>query len=338
MSSKVAIVTTAHWEGDPRLNRHLLYLERAGHDTELLSLADGRRVRALLRALLVIARSDADLVVLPDPELFLLGSVTARLTGKSPVIDIHEDYRRSAISRDWVPGWARWLVSAGARVAVGMGRLAAGTVVVAASELARAGDVVVLNVPDPGSLVPAPYDGSRRLVYVGDVTIARGVDTMLEALSILGGEFRLVLIGGVEATARERVDMLATHLGVADLLDLVGRIDHTRAWQLASGALAGLSLLTPAPAYLEAKATKLWEYMAIGLPVIVTDLPGQAGLVRLIHPSLVCRTAEEVAMAARRLAEDAEFRARVAKAGRRLVEETWREARPDLAIQSVVAP
>ncbi len=334
----VEIVTTAHWEGDPRLNRHVQYLSDAGHTATLTSFRDSSRISAMWRGLVAIARSKADVVIIPDPEMFLLASLTARLSRKSPVIDIHEDYGRAAMARAWVPPWARWLVRTLAAWAVWCGRLVAWRVLVAAPELARKGDVIALNLPDPESLPLGKYDGSRRLVYVGDLTEARGATSMVRMLAALDDPFDLLLIGGAGPRTIESILTTAKELGVADRIEMTGQLRHEEAWQLARGALAGLNLLEPAPAYRLAIATKLWEYMAIGLPPIVSDLPGQAQLISRIDPELVCASSEQAADLATKLASSPARRAAIAEKGRRLLEKAWDENRPDLAVQRVVEP
>jgi glycosyltransferase involved in cell wall biosynthesis len=221
---------------------------------------------------------------------------------------------------------------------VSSGRLASWRVVAAAQELARAGDAVVLNIPDPDILVPAPLRHMTQLVYVGDVTPARGLETMLEVLSHLDNSFTLLVIGRAGTDAATTLRSAAQRLGVTERVKVTGRLEHAEAWSLAGGSLAGLNLLSAAPAYLNAIATKVWEYMAIGLPPVVTDLPGQARLVANIDGALVCQSPKEVAAVVRRLGEDRVFWQRVSDRGRALVEEAWGEHRPDIVIQSTIRP
>jgi glycosyltransferase involved in cell wall biosynthesis len=89
---------------------------------------------------------------------------------------------------------------------------------------------------------------------------------------------------------------------------------------------------------MEAVATKLWEYMAIGLPVVVSDLPGQSRVVSQIHADLVCPTPVEAADVIRRLADDPELRRTLGEQARRLVEEKWEASRPDRVVQSLLEP
>jgi glycosyltransferase involved in cell wall biosynthesis len=262
----------------------------------------------------------------------------ARLTGKRPVIDIHEDYAKAAMARVWVPDWARPVVKMLASLAVSAGRLASWRVLVAASELARPGDRLAPNIPDPTSLPLTPHDGSNRIVYVGDVTEARGAVAMVEVLSELDETFRLSLIGKAGDEIRENIVSLAAHLGVTDRLELIGQLEHDRAWSTARGALAGLNLLQPVPAYREAVATKLWEYMAIGLPPVVSDLPGQRRLVERLDPDLVAGSTNQAAAILTALSHDPARRTALAEEARRIAESAWEENRPDLVVQGTFEP
>ena len=334
----VAIITTVHWEGDPRLNRHVRYLEESGHHTELITFAGRGRMGALLAALRAVLTSTASTVVLPDPDMFFLGSLAARLTGRRPVIDIHEDYTRAAAARSWIPDMLRPATGALARIAVALGRLAAWRVVVAAPELARRDDIVVRNIPDPDSLPFVPLGDPNRLVYIGDVTLARGALDMVEVMAGLGEAFTLTLVGRIDDVTRPELEAAMAGSGTAGQIELTGRLDHSEAWRLASGALAGLNLLRPVPAYRDAVATKLWEYLAVGTPPVVSDLPGQAHLVSRLDPQLVCRSIDDAVSVITALSRDVARRRRIAESGRRLVEEAWAKNRPDLAVQGAVAP
>lgn len=338
MSHRIEVISTAHWEGDPRLNRHLEYLRQEGHSASLVSFAGEKRGRSLIRALGAIRRSDADVVLVPDPELFVLGSLTGRISGKRVIIDIHEDFPKAARARTWIPGPLRSIVGGLARVNDRMGRSVAWRTLVAAPELKREGDWIATNVPDPSSMTPQAFTGDNRLVYVGDVTEARGALTMVEVLAALDDGFELFVIGRVTPGVLEQVRSAALGVGVASRLHVEGRKPHSDAWDMASGALVGLNLLADVPAYREAVATKLWEYMAIGLPPIVSDLPGQRRVVASVDESLVCDGPEAVARAVSDLRDDPERRERLGNEFRSLVERTWADARPDLAIQSIVEP
>lgn len=335
---EVLVVTTAHWEGDPRLNRHVTYLTQGGTRADLVSFHTYWRPAALGRALASIARTKASVVILPDPELYLLGSLVARLTGKRAVIDIHEDYAKTAKARHWIPRPLRPLVALLAGGLIALGRAAAWRVMVAAPELARDGDHVALNIPDPADLSPAPYDGSKRIVYVGDLTPARGALAMVDVLTALDDGYELLLIGRAGPETLQLINERSAEGGVSDRVVITGRLPHADAWERASGSLVGLNLLQPVPAYVEAVATKLWEYMAVGVPPLVSDLPGQARLLATIDSDLVSTSPESAAAMIEELSRDHERREALGHRVRSTLEDAWVANRPDRVVQDVVVP
>jgi glycosyltransferase involved in cell wall biosynthesis len=63
-----------------------------------------------------------------------------------------------------------------------------------------------------------------------------------------------------------------------------------RAWTYAQGAWCGLVMLEDTPAFREAMPSKLFEYLACGLGVLVTDLPRQRELVETLGAGRVVDT------------------------------------------------
>lgn len=333
---RVEIITTRHWEGDARLNRHSTYLESGGHVATIRSFRHLGRFGSLIAAVRAVLGSPADVLILPDPEFFAVGAISARMSGKRPVIDIHEDYPKVSQNRSWIPDLLKPIVMLLATAMVGLGRLAAWRVIVAAPQLARSGDHIVLNVPDPSTL---PCDVSRKdpsiLVYVGDVTVARGAVEMVRALAGLPDHHRLVLIGPASEETRTELERVAGGLGVSHRVELTGRLDHDEAWRIASRAQFGLSLLRDTPAYRAAVATKLWEYMACGLVPLVTDLPGQAAFVARLDPRLVCSTPESVAETVSALTRDETGLHELGSRARDLAMREWDGTRPDRELRAV---
>lgn len=336
---RIEIITTRHWKGDARLNRHAEYLAAAGHVVTIESFHDRGRVGSIAAATRSVFGSRADVVVLPDPEFFAVGSISAGLSGKRSVIDIHEDYASATRNRAWIPQLLKPVVTLLAGVMVALGRLLAWQVMVAAPQLARPGDHIVLNVADPSTLSRvSSHKDPGLLVYVGDITIARGAIEMVQSLAALPERHHLLLIGPISDTTRTQVLDEADDLGVLHRLELTGRLDHEEAWRVASGAQFGLSLLQDTPAYRDAVATKLWEYIACGLIPVVSDLPGQAAFVSKLDPRLVCPGPRDVAEVISSLARDEDKTRDLSLRAREMARNEWDEARPDKRIQAVFSP
>lgn len=334
----VAIITSSHWDGDPRLNRHARYLEAAGHQVDFESFRGEGRVTALFKAMGAVWATESRYVILPDPDLFVPGSLAALLSGKRPIIDIHENYSKVAAARPWIPEVLRPTISMLARIATRIGRMMAWKVVVAAPQLANAKDAVVLNIPDPESFSVRGNLNSTTLLYIGDVTVARGALDMVKVLDHLDESFRLTLVGRVDDQTRLLISTLTRQTGTQDRVDIIGELPHSEAWKIAGEALVGLSLLQDVPAYRDAVGTKLWEYMAVGLPPVVSRLPGQARLVTQLDPDLVSATPEDAARIIKDLSNDSGRLRKVSLDARSLVESEWSHHRPDLAIQGVLTP
>lgn len=293
----VSIVTSGHDVADARLHRLVAAFRRAGLAVEVLGLgdpADGPvgavtrtrpRAGARGRVLTALAHARAArgrVLVALDPDVLLLLAPLARLRRRRLVADVHEDYAALLHDRHWARGL--------------LGRVAAG-VVGTASAAARRSDLVLVadehvpphaararrvvrNLPDPGMLPePTTPDATPRALYVGDARASRGLLAMLEAVHGAPG-WSLDVVGPVDARDADAVAAWLARPGMEARVRLHGRQPPARAWTLARGAWCGLALLEDTPAFREAVPSKLYEYLGCGLPVVVTDLPRQAALVR----------------------------------------------------------
>ena len=84
-------------------------------------------------------------------------------------------------------------------------------------------------------------------------------------------------------------------------------------------------VLKPVPKYLEATATKLFEYMAAGIPVIASDFPSWRAILDR-HDSGVCVDPDDpqaIAAAIQRMLDDDETGSRMGGNGRRAVEQLY---------------
>ena len=211
-----------------------------------------------------------------DLELVLPARVAA--WPRRVVWDVHEDLVQSVADRSWIPRTfrpvARALVALTERVATfGIRLLLAET-----SYADRFGSwpVVPNTTPVPDSL--APYsDGSRpRLVYVGRISWSRGLAAMIEVGRRLDGACSVELVGAVDADAQAALDD-----AVGDgVVTWHGYLPNSDALALTEGALAGLSLLGEHGNFVGSMPTKIFEYLARGVPVITTPLPLAEQVVR----------------------------------------------------------
>lgn len=185
---------------------------------------------------------------------------------------------------------------------------------------------IVLNVPDesvfrvPDSPSP-PHDG---FVIVSHGTQQRryGYDTLVHAVDLLGDKIpglRVELIG--DGKHRPELMRLSRELGVADRFDFVPWI----AFDEIPGRIAGADVAV-VPILLElALPNKLFEYSALGVPVIISDL----NTLRDYYGDDSVRyfptaDARALADAILELHGDPEYRGRLARAARELYRREYR--------------
>jgi glycosyltransferase involved in cell wall biosynthesis len=239
--------------------------------------AGRRRLRSLRAASRVVRRLAAqhDVVLVHDPDLYPLAWLR---TGTPVVVDIHEDTAAALVDRPWVPGVVRWPVARVVRwVEHRLERRA--PLLLAEDGYAprfRRAHTVVPNLPPVPTSLPAPGERARA-VYVGRVSVQRGVGELVAVGRLLAAKgIGLDVVGPadaeVEAGLRRAVE--------AGVVRWHGFLPNDAALALVDGALAGLSLLHDVPNYRVSAPTKVYEYLARGVPVVTTPLPLPADIVR----------------------------------------------------------
>ena len=278
---KVLIITTGHHKYDGRLARHKRSLQEAGIDASIEMIdTDSRISRFLLGPFLAYKKvidSKADCVIFPDPELHLfLSPFVKRRTGV--ICDVHERYEDVIYDRKWIKPPMRLLILVILRVLSGVRNRFSHAVLVADTSLWTEGQYLVTNRPSLSTPTLSPeMPTSNRLVYVGDIRKSRGMEEMLQIVS-LNPEVTLDLIGPCNDDTNLR--LMIEKYGVSSRIRLHGRQPYEKAWVLAKGAIAGLCFLHPTPAFSNVIPTKIWEYWSIGVPVLASDLPRQAELIQ----------------------------------------------------------
>jgi hypothetical protein len=307
----MAVVTTAHPWGDPRVfERELATCLEWGLETHVFMAAPvpghregwsgssrlvihplprargrlGRFAGALAAWRAVLRAGPFGLVQFHDPELLPAMAFLGLLCPDTYTLyDVHEDLALQVVSKGYLPPWSRPAVS---RLASWLLRLARSCF----SGFAPATEAIARDWPGERTRVvhnypkalyggpPVPLDRSR-ILYVGALTRDRGILTALEAMRLARREVEgltLELVGRLEEPGVREAVLAAQGEGWCRHFPWMPAADLVRH---AAGAGIGLVVLRPLPSYLESLPTKLFEYMAMGIPVLASDFPLWRGLV-----------------------------------------------------------
>jgi len=294
-----------------------------------------RILRALVggyRVIVAACAIDADLYHIHDPELLLWKWIfTVR---KRPVVyDMHEYVPGAISTRRWVAPRLRKVLAVTWAVFERMA-LRRSLVILAEASYSKhytwlRNAVTILNMPDTETLLDiSEAEKIDSVIYVGRVSAARGSCQMLEAMDELrrrGVAVSLDIVGPIaERHKQELTEML--HRRGLECVTLHGYMKPLQAWQLAKRSVAGLAVLSPEPNYIESFPTKMFEYMALGLPVVVSNFP----LYRAVVDSSECgicvdpRDASALADAIERLMKDRPYARRLGANGRSAIQARYR--------------
>ncbi len=266
-------------------------LKRAGHDVHVVAAGESstqygvhvvglpsprdRSRRMLLTSsqlFLQAARMDVDAYHVHEPE-FLPWALLLRARRSKPVVyDSHEYYREALLGRRWLPSAMRapvanitgWLEP----------RMASHLDAVVTADEGQQGAfwsagakrvILVRNLP-PRDLFDAadpPLTGlPRRLFHIGSLSDVRGwsqVTAVADSLATRGVE--VVIVGMRPSGAVPWHARFTGHLSLPEIV------------RITRGGGIGLSALLLTPQNLLGVPMKVFEYMALGLPLVASDIP-----------------------------------------------------------------
>jgi glycosyltransferase involved in cell wall biosynthesis len=123
-----------------------------------------------------------------------------------------------------------------------------------------------------------------KVVYLGTLARPRRLETLIEAFALVLKEFpatRLYMVGRGDVPAdRTVLEELGVRLGIADSIVFTGFLPIEEAWAQAASAAVCVSPIYRGPLFDCGSPTKLYEYMAIGCPVVANDNPEQAQVLK----------------------------------------------------------
>ncbi|MGO4957478.1 glycosyltransferase family protein [Luteococcus sp. Sow4_B9] len=343
---RIAHLSTVHQSWDNRiLNKECRALSEAGFDVHLVIQADedrithgvqvhaikprGRATRLLasqLEAWRMLDRIRPELLHFHDPELIPMAIAYGRRRGIPVVYDAHEDLVKQIATKPYLRGIKGHLARAAARRLVARADAQCDAVVTVIDEIAagfrtsldgRQRPVVVAhNLPWLADFPASrPQAADRVAVYTGDVSLERGLERMLAA--VRDDDARLVVAGRcLVDDARLAEHPRLDYRGLVPPADLPGIIAEGR---------VGLVLLSRLPNYEHSLPTKVFEYMACGVPFLASDFAYWRELFGGLEAGVFVDADDPVAVRRelKALLDDPQRCARLGANGRRAVEERF---------------
>ena len=294
----MAHLTSVHAATDPRIVfKECATLASAGYEVVLIApepqtpLPAGVRHRAVpaprnrferftrtnVAVLKAALAERADVYHFHDPELIGIG-LALRAFGARVIFDVHEDIPLDIETKPWIPAFLRPIASAVARAVLRLVQPSFTAIVPATPSIAQAFShrrtIVVRNYPRLEELQSSERvrpigERPKTAVYLGSITLVRGLEQMVRAMAdpSLPRDARLLLAGPFED---EALRAYAAGLPGWSRVDAPGRVSQRELPGLLTRCRVGLLVLQPAESFVLSLPTKLFEYMAAGLPVIVS--------------------------------------------------------------------
>jgi glycosyltransferase involved in cell wall biosynthesis len=187
---------------------------------------------------------------------------------------------------------------------------------------------------DPTEFKPASNDDEPlRVVYVGALREFRGIDDLVLALANLDSELqskvRLDLYGEADDEFIQNIEELASS-GLS--IKWHGYIAHNKLTQELAECDVAASPLPPLDSFEMSSPAKVYEYLAMGLPIVATDItPHRTILSQECSVLVPPDDTEAMTNAFARILSDDEYRSRLSAGAReKALENTWTERFNDL--------
>ena len=210
----------------------------------------------------------------------LLGLVTHR-----PVIyDVHEDFPGAVEIREWIPAFLRRPLSFFIDIYERFLAHFVNFIITAddqiKSRLIQINErtTTLFNFPklDYASINIKREHKGKIVIHPGSICRERGGDVMLNAFRIVRNEIeeaRLVLIGNFNTPYGAYFKAKVKKYGLEDSVKTLGYLPHEEVLRLICQSDIGLSLLQPVSKFKKNIPQKIFEYMASGVPSVVSGLP-----------------------------------------------------------------
>ncbi len=293
---KIAHITSVHPQNDNRIfYKECTSLANAGYDVTLIAAggdtktvnrvkivgfkkAQGGRLKrmvktSLLDMLKACKEIDADIYHFHDPELMIVG-LYLKMMGKKVIYDIHENNPASILSKPYIKSaFLKKIIS----FIFDKFELSASkffdALVTARPDISARFEhknlITLRNfpiLPDFSKMKEIDIEKTKpSVIFVGGMTQIRGINELLDAFEMLD-DYELWLLGPIkENKLKQRI------LSGCKNVKYFGIVEAYEVFSYIKKADIGIITFLPVPNHLHTLATKPFEYMACGKPMIMSN-------------------------------------------------------------------
>jgi glycosyltransferase involved in cell wall biosynthesis len=304
MYKKVCILTSVHYVFDTRIfHKQAKSLVEAGYNVILIAqhdrdeIMDGvrvlplpkpknrfRRMLGTWRVFKLARKQRADVYHFHDPELIPIAVLLRLFTNGKLIYDVHENVKHDILGKLWLPRAVRKLVSLIYQLTEKLSFPFINLIIIAEDSYINnyrgQNKVLPLRNYPVLSLVKGSTEAKDlrpSIIYVGGIAEVRGVWELIESIRLLRpkyGNILLILVGWIHSISLKRnINKFLEEHDLQQNINLVGKVKHEEVYELMPRCHIGMGVVHPTPNLIESRLTKLYEYMAVGLPVIASNFP-----------------------------------------------------------------
>ena len=218
---------------------------------------------------------DADVYHFHDPELLSVGNRIVAL-GKLVIYDVHEDLPRQILTKEYIPKFLRKIVSRlverheNRKVKNISYVITATDFILKRFQKYNPNLVTIKNYPIIETMLQN-IDWStkaNKLCYIGALSPVRGIREMVDVMEFVDADLNLVGSFDTESFYNQVKESSGWNKVIEH-----GYLPRDKAGKILAESKIGFVLLYPTVNYKDALPVKMFEYMASGIPFVITNVP-----------------------------------------------------------------
>lgn len=297
------------------------------------------RLRNILLIMKYLKYNKSDLYIIHDPELIFLIPLLKKTAKCQIIYDIHENYKEMIEDKEWIPKYLRKLISIGYvnlekitfkyldmiwYPVTDIGKNYLNYINIKKLLVPNVPDLTYFQKIDRKNITP-----KNQFIYIGTMVKDRGIIELIKAFSFFlekRNNFVLSLVGSIKSESyRYQILKEISRLGLNDKITIYDKISYEKIPLMLAESKVGLLNFLPNLNNIHGMPNKLFEYLAMGLPVIASDFPNYRNIILKSNAGLCIDPAspDEIANAMEKIVRDDKYRIELGNNGRILVKQFY---------------